>query len=58
MARDLGIPVCFGDDSHRAEDVGVGIPEARAFLLDHGVTTITCLRRETSGLGRVVIPLA
>jgi len=56
-ACDLGIPVCFGDDSHGPEQVGVGIPEAREYLLRNGVNAITTLARVSGGLTREVIPL-
>jgi histidinol-phosphatase (PHP family) len=45
-ASIMGIPFCFGDDSHRAEDVGAGIVEARDYLLSRGVTSVTVLTRE------------
>lgn len=57
-ARDMGIPFCFGDDSHAVADVGAGIEQARAYLLDHQVETITCLmRRDDGAIDREVIPL-
>ncbi len=40
-ARRLGIPFCFGDDSHGPDDVGAGIAEGRRYLLDHGIDSIT-----------------
>lgn len=55
--RDFGIPVCFGDDSHSPKHVGKGIPEAREYLLENGVTTITTLEKHPSGNGRATIPL-
>ncbi len=45
-AHEMGIGFCFGDDSHSIEDVGAGIPEARAYLLENGVKTVTVLTRE------------
>lgn len=56
-ARRLGIPVCFGDDSHRASEVGSHFAQARQYLLDHGYTGITALRRGEGGLMQVKIPL-
>lgn len=53
----LGVPVCFGDDSHRASEVGSYFDEARAYLLAHGYTEITTLRRGEGGLMQVKIPL-
>lgn len=46
QAKALGIPFCFGDDSHRVSDVGAGIGEARHYLLAQGIDTITVLTRE------------
>lgn len=47
--RDLGLDVCFGDDSHGPRDVGVGIEQARRFLLKHGFREVTCLARDAQG---------
>lgn len=44
-ANEMGVPVCFGDDSHGPELVGAGIPEARDYLLQNGVATVTVLGR-------------
>lgn len=57
QARDMGIGVCFGDDSHCARDVGAGIPEARDYLLDNGFTHITALTRERGAIVRKRVPL-
>jgi histidinol-phosphatase (PHP family) len=57
LAQDMGIPFCFGDDSHAVAHVGAGIEEARLFLLKAGVDTITCLSREKEELIRLQIPL-
>ncbi len=46
QAQRMGIPFCFGDDSHRASDVGKGLPEARDYLRRLGVMTITYITRE------------
>lgn len=51
-ARDLGVACCFGDDAHRVSEVGAGIPEARDYLLSHGIGAVTVLAREAGGLGR------
>lgn len=51
-ARDLDIPVCFGDDSHRTEHVGAGLEDARRYLLQNGYEHVTVLERGTSGLNR------
>lgn len=42
-AHTMGIPFCFGDDSHGPEQVGAGIDGARNYLLENGVDTITTL---------------
>lgn len=42
-ALQLGIPMCFGDDSHCVADVGAGIDDARQYLLQHGITAIHCI---------------
>ena len=57
-ARDLGVACCFGDDAHRISEIGAGIPEARDYLLAHGVETVTVLTREDNGVGRRVVGLA
>ena len=56
-AADLGIPVCPGDDSHAADEVGYGLEEAREYLLRHGVRKVTLLWPESGGLGRRTVPL-
>lgn len=45
-ATEMGVPVCFGDDSHGPELVGAGIQEAREYLLRNGVTAVTVLNRD------------
>ncbi len=56
-ARDMGIPFCFGDDSHSAAHVADGIPRARDYLLEHGVRAIIALVPRADGLEKVEIPL-
>ncbi len=51
QAHEMGIGVCFGDDSHGPDQVGAGIEEARLYLLDHGISEIRTLAKEG---GRVV----
>ena len=46
MAREMGVPFCFGDDSHRPAEVGAEINAARDYLLENNVTSITILTRE------------
>jgi histidinol-phosphatase (PHP family) len=55
--QEFGIPVCFGDDSHGPKDVGVGLPEAREYLLRNGVHSITTLVKGLNGVERRDIPL-
>lgn len=47
QAQRMGVPFCFGDDSHRTTQVGAGIEEARLYLLRCGVTQVTVLTRES-----------
>lgn len=44
-ATEVGVPFCFGDDSHGPDTVGAGIPEAREYLLQNGVQSVTVLER-------------
>ena len=53
----LGIPFCFGDDSHDVPHVGAGIREGRDYLLEFGVESITTLDRGDGEVFRRVIPL-
>lgn len=41
LATAMGVPFCFGDDSHRPSQVGYCIERARLYLLGNGVDTIT-----------------
>jgi histidinol-phosphatase (PHP family) len=45
-AQAMGVPLCFGDDSHRVSDVGQGVAAARDYLLGLGIPTVTVLTRE------------
>lgn len=56
-ALRLGIPVCFGDDSHRASEVCFQFDAARDYLLAHGCTAITRLVPGPAGVTREVVPL-
>jgi histidinol-phosphatase (PHP family) len=60
-AEAMGLPFCFGDDSHRASEVGQGVAEARDYLRRWGVRTITVLTREDASaqgpVVRRVVPL-
>lgn len=51
-AVELGVPFCFGDDSHSPEQVGAGIEDGRQYLLSHGVRTIAYLTREDGAIVR------
>ncbi|MGQ9879251.1 MAG: histidinol-phosphatase [Armatimonadota bacterium] len=57
MANRMGIPFCFGDDSHHVEHVGYGIERAREYLLANGVRTVTVLTREGKEVVRQTVPL-
>jgi histidinol-phosphatase (PHP family) len=56
-ANEMGIPFCFGDDSHSVADVGAGLEEGRAYLLENGVQTITILTKEGGALVKKVVAL-
>jgi histidinol-phosphatase (PHP family) len=56
-AHEMGVPFCFGDDSHGPEFVGEGIDDARDYLLANGVETVTVLNRNADTLTRRVAPL-
>ncbi len=58
LASEAGVPFCFGDDSHCAEQVGFGIERARRYLLANGVKSVTCLEKHGRALARREIPLA
>ena len=57
LAQEIGVPFCFGDDSHSVDAVGVGLEEGRAYLLDLGVETITKLTRSGGGVVKEIVPL-
>lgn len=57
-AHEMEIPFCFGDDSHRVAQVGHGVEQARRYLLDLGVESVSALARASSGkLEHKKIPL-
>jgi histidinol-phosphatase (PHP family) len=58
QADQMGIGFCFGDDSHKADQVGDGIDRARNYLLELGVTTIQALARSDGEITRYTVPLA
>lgn len=57
LAKDLGIPFCFGDDSHGPQDVGKDVARSREYLLENGVTSITTLVRQDGAIARKTIAL-
>jgi histidinol-phosphatase (PHP family) len=57
LARRMGIGFCLSDDSHRVDQVGFGIEQARHYLLQQGVRTLTVLTREGGTLHRREVPL-
>ena len=56
-ARALGVPFCFGDDSHGPDQVGFGIERAKRYLLKHNVGEICSLEWRDGALERRAIPL-
>ncbi|MFA6240329.1 MAG: histidinol-phosphatase [Candidatus Hydrogenedentales bacterium] len=56
-ARVMGVPFCFGDDSHGPELVGAGVVEARDYLMQNGVDSVTILNREGNDIVRKVVSL-
>jgi histidinol phosphatase-like PHP family hydrolase len=57
QAHQMGIAFCFGVDSHGPRQVGDGLEDAREYLLDLGVDSITALTREGGSIGRRQISL-
>lgn len=57
MALEIGVPFCFGDDSHSPDTVGVGIEEGRNYLLEQRVTSITALTKRSGRLEKLEISL-
>jgi len=54
-AHAMGVPFCFGDDSHRPEDVGAGVDAARDYLISNGVPTVTVLTRDGDAQSGVIV---
>lgn len=52
MARDAGACFCFGDDAHSVGDVGAGVNDARKYLMDHGIDSVTYLTRKNGAIVR------
>jgi histidinol-phosphatase (PHP family) len=57
QAHEMGIGFCFGDDSHGPHQVGEGIEQARGYLFENGVDTVTVLTRENGAVVRRVVAL-
>ncbi|MCA8962556.1 MAG: hypothetical protein KDC38_18655, partial [Planctomycetes bacterium] len=55
--RQLGVPVCFGVDSHGPHQVGEGIEESRRYLLENDVETITAITKRDGVVVREIVPL-
>ena len=56
QAQARGVPFCFGDDSHSSKQAGAGLEEARLYLRECGVPSITFLTREPgAGVGSPLI---
>jgi histidinol-phosphatase (PHP family) len=56
-AHARAIPFCFGDDSHGPGQVGFGLDQARDYLLENGVRTITGLTRSNGAIVRKTVSL-
>jgi histidinol-phosphatase (PHP family) len=50
--KELGVGVCFGDDSHGPEDVGAGLDDARRYLLENGIDSVRVLTRDGGAVVR------
>ncbi|HEV2474392.1 MAG TPA: histidinol-phosphatase [Chthonomonadales bacterium] len=57
QAHKMGAVFCFGDDSHRPSDVGQRIGDARLYLLNLNVRSITTLSTAAGTLNRVQVGL-
>ncbi|MCH7740869.1 MAG: hypothetical protein IIC93_12095, partial [Chloroflexi bacterium] len=57
MASEMGLPFCFGDDSHSIAQVGAGLGNGRDYLLSLGVDTITKLTRSGEAVVKEEVPL-
>ncbi len=56
QAQAMGVPFCFGDDSHNTKQVGAGLEQARLYLRQCGVPSITVLTREPgAGVGGTLL---
>ncbi|HPX87189.1 MAG TPA: histidinol-phosphatase [Candidatus Hydrogenedentes bacterium] len=57
MIREKGIPVCFGDDSHSAAEVGAGFETARQYLIDHGIRELSALNKKSGKMEKETVLL-
>ncbi|RME05229.1 MAG: histidinol-phosphatase HisJ family protein [Planctomycetota bacterium] len=57
MARERGVEVCFGDDSHGPQEVGVGLERARRYIWELGFRRIVVLHRGEGGVEKRVVEL-
>jgi histidinol-phosphatase (PHP family) len=56
-AHKMDIGLCFGEDSHGPQDVGAGIEDARKYLIEHGIETVTVLTKEHGRVVKKVVSL-
>lgn len=56
-AAEMGIPFGFSDDSHRVEQVGFGIADAREYLLRQGIERIAILQRRDGRVEQSLVSL-
>ncbi len=54
-AAQIGVPFCFGDDSHCTSDVGAGIEDARIYLLANGVNFVRVLTRSGKSITSKIV---
>jgi histidinol-phosphatase (PHP family) len=57
-ARQMGIGVTLGDDSHGAHDVGVGLDACLKAIADAGYSEVAYLSRRDGAVGWQSTPLA
>ncbi|MER3401759.1 MAG: hypothetical protein C4337_00260 [Armatimonadota bacterium] len=57
LGARMGILFCIGDDSHSTRQVGFGLEQARAYLLQNGVRTVHFLNRRDGVIVRESAPL-
>ncbi len=57
LGARMGVKFCIGDDSHRPEQVGFGLQEAREHLLSNGVREVHFLTRQEGAIVKTSAPL-